>query len=37
MGSSVLLEKLIVAQVCKEFSAFYGTPRFITVLTRILQ
>jgi hypothetical protein len=30
----VLLEKLIVAQPPKKFSAFYGTRRFITVFTK---
>jgi hypothetical protein len=32
--SKGLLEKLIVCQLVKEFSAFYGTRRFITVFTR---
>jgi hypothetical protein len=27
----VLLEKLIVAEVVKEFPAFYGTRRFINI------
>ena len=31
--SKVLLEKLIVAQLVKKFSAFYGTRRIITVFT----
>jgi hypothetical protein len=30
----VLLEKLIVAQLIKNFPAFHGTRRFITVSTR---
>jgi len=30
----VLLEKLIVTQIVKNFPAFYGTQRFITVFTR---
>jgi hypothetical protein len=29
-GAEVLLEKLIVLQLLKKFSAFYGTRRFIT-------
>jgi len=33
--STVLLEKPIVTQLLKKFPAFYGTRRFITVLTRI--
>jgi len=28
-----ILETLIVAQLAKKFSAFYGLPRFITVFT----
>jgi hypothetical protein len=32
--SRVLLEKLVVTQIVKKFSAFYGTRRFITVFTR---
>jgi hypothetical protein len=28
-----LLDKLTVAELLKEFPAFYGTPRFITVFT----
>jgi hypothetical protein len=31
--SSVTLEKLIVAQPVTKYSVFYGTRRFITVLT----
>jgi hypothetical protein len=34
--SSALLEKLLIAQPLKKFSAFYGTRRFITVFTRAL-
>jgi hypothetical protein len=30
----VLLEKLIASQLVKEFPAFYGTRRFITVFTK---
>jgi hypothetical protein len=30
----VLLEKLIVTQLVKKFSAFYGTRWFITVFTK---
>jgi hypothetical protein len=33
-GSRVLLEKLMVSQPVKEFSAFYGTRRFMTAFTR---
>jgi len=33
-SSRVLLKKLIVTQLAKEFLAFYGTLRFITVFTR---
>jgi hypothetical protein len=29
-----VLEKLIVFQLFEKFSAFYGTPGFITVLTK---
>jgi hypothetical protein len=32
--SRVLLEKLAIAQMDEKFPAFYGTRRFITVLTR---
>jgi hypothetical protein len=32
--SRVLLEKLTGLQLVKEFPAFYGTRKFITVLTR---
>jgi hypothetical protein len=32
--SRVLLEKLIATQLVKKFPAFFGTGRFITVLTR---
>jgi hypothetical protein len=32
--SIVLLETLIVTQLVKKFSAFYGTRKFITVFTR---
>jgi len=32
--SEVLLEKLTVTELVKKFSTFYGTRRFITVLTR---
>jgi hypothetical protein len=28
------LEKLTVAQLVNKFSAFHGTPRFMTVFTR---
>jgi hypothetical protein len=31
--SRVLLEKLLVLQLIKKFTAFYGTRKFITVLT----
>jgi hypothetical protein len=34
--NSVLLEKPPVAQLLKNFLPFYGTRRFITVLTRAL-
>jgi hypothetical protein len=34
--SSVLLEKLPIVQILKNFPAFYGTRRFITVFTRAL-
>jgi hypothetical protein len=33
--SRVLLEKLRVAQLVKKFPVFYGTPRFISVFTRV--
>ena len=33
-SNRVLLEKLITSQVAKKFTAFYGTRRFITSLTR---
>jgi len=33
--SRVLLEKLVVTQLVKKFSAFNGTPRFIIVFTRV--
>jgi hypothetical protein len=33
-SSRVLVEKLIVAQLVKKFTAYYGTPSFITVFTR---
>jgi hypothetical protein len=35
--SSALLEKLPIVQLLKNFPAFYGTRRFITVFTRALQ
>jgi len=35
--SRVILEKLIVTQLIKKVSDFYGTRRFITVITRALQ
>jgi hypothetical protein len=35
--NAVLLEKLIVTQLVEKFSAFYGTRRFITELTRAHQ
>jgi hypothetical protein len=31
--TTVLLEKLIVAQLVRKFHVFYGTRRFITVFT----
>jgi len=34
---SRVLEKLIVAQLVKKFSIYYGTRRFITVFTRARQ
>jgi len=33
--SSVLLEKLTVTQLVKEFPSFFGNRRFITVFTRV--
>jgi hypothetical protein len=33
-SSRDLLEKLIVTQLAKKFPAFYGIPKFVTVLTR---
>jgi hypothetical protein len=33
--SRVLLEKLTTTQLAKKFPAFYGTPRFITMFTRV--
>jgi hypothetical protein len=33
-GARLLLEKLIVAQLFKKFSAYYGSRRFITVFTK---
>ena len=35
--SRVLLEKLLVLQLIKKFPAFYGTRKFITVLTSARQ
>ena len=35
--SRVLLEKLTVLQLIKKFPTFYGTPKFITVLTSARQ
>ena len=35
--SRVLLEKLTGSQVVKKFPAFYGTRKFITVLTSARQ
>jgi hypothetical protein len=34
MEKAVLLEKLVVLQLVKKFSAFFGTGRFITVSIR---
>jgi hypothetical protein len=34
-GAESFYEKLIVVQLDKEFPAFYGTRRFITVFTRV--
>jgi len=33
--NTVLLERPIVTQLVKKFPTFYGTPRFITVFTRV--
>jgi hypothetical protein len=33
--STILFEKLTVAQMVKKFPAFYGTQRFITVFTKL--
>jgi len=32
--SRVLLQKLIITQLVKKFSSFYGAQKFITVFTR---
>jgi hypothetical protein len=32
LWSRALLDKLIVVQLFNEYLAFYGTPRFVTVL-----
>jgi hypothetical protein len=37
MHVTCLLIKLIVTQIIKEFSAFYGTRSFITVFTKTQQ
>jgi hypothetical protein len=34
--SRVFLDKLIVTQLIKKLSAFYGSRRFITVFTRVI-
>jgi hypothetical protein len=36
VSKGVRLEKLPIVQPLKNFPAFYGTQRFITVLTRAL-
>jgi len=36
LRSTVLLEKLIVSQLVKKFTAFYGNRRFIIVFTKAL-
>jgi len=35
LPSRALVEKLVVAQLLKKFSNFYGTRMFITVFTRM--
>lgn len=37
LGERLLTEKLLVGQLLKTFFAFYGTRRFITVLTTALR
>jgi hypothetical protein len=37
MNYQALLKKLTVTQLVKNFPAFYGTPKFITVFTTVHQ